>query len=60
MNDLWKYNTNTDLWTWINGSDAVDQPAYGTKVAISCFKYSGGRYGAVELSMMILIIILAF
>ncbi|MCB9219244.1 MAG: hypothetical protein H6610_07280 [Ignavibacteriales bacterium] len=47
LNDLWKYNTNTDLWTWINGSNAVDQPGiYGTK-GVSSSNIPGGRYGAM-------------
>ena len=32
LNDLWKYNTTTNQWTWVSGSAVVDQP--GT--------YSGG------------------
>jgi N-acetylneuraminic acid mutarotase len=30
-NDLWKYNTTTNQWTWVSGSNATDQnSAYGT------------------------------
>jgi N-acetylneuraminic acid mutarotase len=26
LNDLWKYDTHTHLWTWVNGSKLLDQP----------------------------------
>ncbi|HKJ30832.1 MAG TPA: LamG-like jellyroll fold domain-containing protein [Balneolales bacterium] len=35
MNDLWKYNPDTDEWTWVSGSDAVkwhgSSGNYGTR-----------------------------
>jgi N-acetylneuraminic acid mutarotase len=32
LNDLWKYSTNTGLWTWMGGSNVVNQPGtYGTQ-----------------------------
>lgn len=31
MNDLWKYNIATNLWTWMGGDNVVNAPAvYGT------------------------------
>ncbi len=26
LNDLWKYDLSTNMWTWINGSDIIDEP----------------------------------
>ncbi len=32
LNDVWKYNSTTDQWTWLAGPNAQNQPAvYGTK-----------------------------
>jgi hypothetical protein len=31
LNDLWKYDPSTNMWTWMSGSNLADQPAtYGT------------------------------
>jgi hypothetical protein len=31
LNDLWKYDPSTNMWTWMSGSNVADQPAnYGT------------------------------
>ena len=44
-NDLWKYNPHTNQWTWINGSNQLNQaPVYGTKGAGSRNNSPGGRY----------------
>ncbi len=30
LNDLWRYDTSTEEWTWVAGSDSLDQPGvYG-------------------------------
>jgi hypothetical protein len=30
LNDLWKYDFNTNEWTWVSGNTTVNQPAvYG-------------------------------
>jgi N-acetylneuraminic acid mutarotase len=48
MNDLWKYNISTGEWTWMTGSDMVDQPAvYGSPGSPSPLNIPGGREGAV-------------
>jgi hypothetical protein len=26
LNDLWKYNTTSNTWTWVHGSCSKDQP----------------------------------
>ncbi|MEZ4722569.1 MAG: kelch repeat-containing protein [Flavobacteriales bacterium] len=32
MNDLWKYNTSTDAWTWMTGSNSTyEHGSYGTQ-----------------------------
>ncbi len=32
LNDMWTYNVNTNVWTWMNGPSATDDPgSYGTK-----------------------------
>jgi N-acetylneuraminic acid mutarotase len=31
LNDLWRYDPSTNLWTWMSGANITDQPAtYGT------------------------------
>lgn len=48
LNDLWKYDPSTNEWTWISGSDAIDQPGvYGTKGVTGPANVPGGKYGAV-------------
>jgi len=44
LNDLWKYDTSTGLWTWVSGSDAVAEvPTYGLKGTPSSTNVPGGR-----------------
>jgi N-acetylneuraminic acid mutarotase len=31
LNDLWRYDMNTNEWTWIKGSTTQVSPVYGTK-----------------------------
>lgn len=45
LNDLWKYNPNTNQWTWVNGSNAIDQTGlYGTKGVESSANVPGARF----------------
>ncbi len=47
LNDLWKWDGTT--WTWMSGSDAVDQPGtYGTKGLAAPGNVPGARSGAVS------------
>ncbi len=44
LNDLWKYNTNTNEWIWINGDNAPNEEGvYGTKGTSSAFNKPGAR-----------------
>lgn len=46
LNDLWKYNPSTNQWTWMKGSNTVDQPAvYGTMGTPSAANTPGASYG---------------
>lgn len=45
LNDLWKYNTSTNQWTWVSGDNLIDQAAhYGTQGTASASNLPGGRY----------------
>jgi N-acetylneuraminic acid mutarotase len=45
LNDLWKYNPNTDQWTWVSGSDLVNESGvYGTKGQANALNQPGGRF----------------
>jgi N-acetylneuraminic acid mutarotase len=45
--DLWRYNPQTNEWTWMNGPDLVLQTGvYGTLGSGSSNNHPGGRYGA--------------
>lgn len=44
LNDLWKYNPTTNEWTWIRGSNFIDQNGkYGTLGVSSPTNEPGGR-----------------
>lgn len=44
LNDLWMYNTTTNLWTWIGGTNLGDQTGvYGTKGTPNSANIPGGR-----------------
>ncbi|HOZ69578.1 MAG TPA: kelch repeat-containing protein [Chitinophagaceae bacterium] len=44
LNDLWKYNPTTNLWTWISGNNSVNQtPTYGTRGTASSNNTPGSR-----------------
>lgn len=48
LNDLWKYDITTNEWTWISGSNAINQVGtYGTKGVPTASTTPGGRYDAV-------------
>ena len=45
LNDLWKFNTGTQEWTWVSGDNAIDQPGhYGTRGVASNTAQPGARY----------------
>ena len=47
QNDLWKFNTSTNNWTWIKGySGRQDYGKYGTKGIASPTNQPGGRVAA--------------
>ena len=44
LNDLWKFNISTNVWTWVSGSKAVNQNGvYGTKGITSNSNIPGAR-----------------
>jgi hypothetical protein len=46
LNDLWKYDVVTNMWTWMKGAKTHDQLAvYGTKGTGDNFNTPGGREG---------------
>jgi N-acetylneuraminic acid mutarotase len=47
LNDLWKYNMSTNVWTWVSGSKAINQNGiYGTKGVAANSNIPGARYYA--------------
>jgi N-acetylneuraminic acid mutarotase len=49
LNDLWKYDSTTFKWTWMSGSNALNQVGvYGTKGTAAASNVPGGREGAVS------------
>jgi N-acetylneuraminic acid mutarotase len=55
LNDLWQFNTSTNEWTWMGGSDALScggnscnqQGIYGAWMQPAAGNIPGGRRGAV-------------
>jgi len=48
LSDLWRYGMNDSTWTWISGSDSIDQPGvYGEKGNASSENVPSSRNGAV-------------
>ncbi len=44
LSTLWKYDPITNMWTWMNGPTAVDQPGvFGTKGVAAAANRPGGR-----------------
>ncbi len=51
LNDLWKYDPATNLWTWISGDNNIRQLAtYGTKGVATASNNPGSRYSSVSWS----------
>ncbi len=49
LNDLWKYDPTTLLWTWVSGSVTGDQKgAYGTQGTAASSNIPGGRSTAIS------------
>ena len=49
LNDLWKYDPTNFEWTWVSGSNTVDQAgAYGTQGTADPSNVPGGTYAAVS------------
>jgi len=49
VNDLWKYDPATGLWTWISGSNLVNQAGvYGTQGVPAPGNIPGARLGAIS------------
>lgn len=47
QNDLWRYDINTDLWTWVSGNSVAGATSiYGTKGVSSPTNMPGGKAGA--------------
>ncbi len=47
LNDLWKYDPVTGNWTWMKGTDVVDQiGTYGTVLTPATANTPGGRIGS--------------
>ena len=44
LSDLWKYNTNTNQWSWINGNNKINiRPSYGARGVPSPGNSPGAR-----------------
>ena len=49
LNDLWEYSTSTGQWTWVGGSNLVNQPAaYGTQGTAAAGNTPGARNGGTS------------
>lgn len=47
LNDLWKYDINTNQWTWMKGSNSVNAPSiFGTIGVPNDNNTPGGKYDA--------------
>ncbi|HYD22124.1 MAG TPA: kelch repeat-containing protein, partial [Flavipsychrobacter sp.] len=47
LNDLWKYDIGTNMWTWIDGDNIINQHGvYGTLGTSAATNKPGGRTGA--------------
>lgn len=48
LNDLWKYNSTTGVWTWMSGSNIAGAAGtYGTKGTAAAANVPGARYASV-------------
>ena len=51
LSDLWKYDTASNLWTWMSGPITTDQlGSYGNKGIADTANFPGARSGAVSWS----------
>jgi len=49
FNDLWKFNSTTNTWTWVSGANTeTANGVYGTLGVASASNVPGGRSGAVS------------
>jgi N-acetylneuraminic acid mutarotase len=49
LNDLWKYDVSNDLWTWVSGSNIMEQSGvYGTKGVPSSSNIPGARNSSIS------------
>ena len=49
LNDLWKYDITTNQWTWVSGTNAINQTGnYGSLGVSNAANVPGARYGAVS------------
>jgi N-acetylneuraminic acid mutarotase len=49
LNDLWKFSPTTSQWTWVSGSDTINQAGiYGTKGTAAPTNVPGARWMAVS------------
>jgi N-acetylneuraminic acid mutarotase len=49
FNDVWKYDTQTNMWMWASGANTVNQSGnYGTKGVADIGNVPGSRYAAVS------------
>ncbi len=47
LNDLWKYDIATNMWTWVSGSNTSNQTSiYGTQNIASDNNFPGARFGS--------------
>lgn len=48
LNDLWKYNISLNQWTWVKGSNVINQfGVYGTQGIASNANIPGARLGSI-------------
>ncbi len=48
LNDLWQYNPTSGMWTWVDGSNAVNDPGvYGTTGVASISNFPSSRNDVV-------------
>jgi hypothetical protein len=49
LNDLWKYNTSTNVWTWVSGDFLGNRPGiYGIRGKPSATNKPGARYSSAS------------
>src|SRR6185295_6203677 len=46
LNDLWKYDMSSGEWTWMSGSNQIDDPGYELPLCILSSGYPSGRFEA--------------